>query len=268
MVFSINLTYMKRTVLILLIIGAMPGCVTQEYNTATGKEDIIFVDTQKEVNMGRSIAESIEKSKEIKLDPDPLMTERVSKVGQKIAAVSDRQEVAYLFRVIDKDDMNAFALPGGYVFVFKGLVDKVSSDDELAAVIAHEIAHIVARHSIKRLQGGIGYNILQVLMAVTGAGRSDAGRIDAAFGQLIMSYSREDEALADKMAVKYLKEAGYDPWATVSLLKKLQEADKAAPLRPYTSYRSHPYVADRIRMVKQELAGEVDFSDYMNKGIE
>jgi predicted Zn-dependent protease len=176
--------------------------------------------------------------------------------------------VKYAFRVIDKDDMNAFALPGGYVFVFKGLVDKVSNDDELAAVIAHEMAHVVARHSIKRLQGGVGYNILRILMAVTGAGRQDIGRIDNAFTQLIMSYSREDEALADKLAIKYLKEAGYDPWAIVSLLKKLQEADKTAPIRSYTGYRSHPYIADRIRMVKQELAGEVDFNDYMNKGIE
>src|SRR3989338_6516448 len=246
----------------------LSGCATQEYNTATGKEDIMFVGTDKEVNIGKSIAESIEKSKEIKLDPDPLMTERVNEVGQKIASVSDRKEVKYTFRVVDKDDVNAFALPGGYVFVFKGLVDKVDKDDELAAVIAHEIAHVVARHSIKRLQGGVGYTILQIFMAVTGAGRSDAGRIDAAFGQLIMSYSREDEALADKLAIKYLKEAGYDPWAVVSLLKKLQEADKTGPIRPYTGYRSHPYVADRIRIVKQELSGEVDFNDYMNKAIE
>lgn len=253
-------------IFMLFVVSFMSGCATQEYNTATGKEDIIFVDTQKEVNMGKSIAESIEKSKEIKLDPDPLMTERVNEVGQKIASISGRKEVNYVFRVIDKDDVNAFALPGGYVFVFKGLVDKVSSDDELAAVIAHEIAHVVARHSIKRLQGGVGYNILQILMVMSGA--SDANRIDAAFGQLIMSYSREDEALADKLAVKYLKEAGYDPWAVVSLLKKLQEVDKTAPIRPYTSYRSHPYVADRIRMVKKELSGEVDFSDYMNKAIE
>ncbi len=197
----------------------LSGCATQEYNTATGKEDIIFVDTQKEVNIGKGIAESIEKSKEIKLDPDPLMTERVAAVGQKIASVSGRKEVKYTFRVIDKDDINAFALPGGYVFVFKGIVDKVSTDDELAAVIAHEIAHVVARHSIKRLQGSIGYDVLRILMAVTGAGMRYSARIDAAFGQLIMSYSREDEALADKMAAQYLKEAGYDPWAVVSLLK-------------------------------------------------
>lgn len=253
----------------MVILGTfISGCATQEYNTATGKEDIIFVDTQKEINIGRSIAESIEKSKEVKLDPDPIMTERVNAIGQKIASVSDRKEVRYAFRVIDKDEINAFALPGGYVFIFKGLVDKVSNDDELAAVIAHEISHVVARHSIKRLQGGVGYNILRILMAVTGAGSQDAGRIDVAFGQLIMSYSREDEALADKLAIKYLKEAGYDPWAVVSILKKLQEADRIAPIRAYTSYRSHPYIADRIRMVKQELSGEVDFNDYMNKGIE
>lgn len=253
--------------IIILIIGSLAcGCVTQEYNTATGKEDIIFVSTEKEADIGKNIAEGIEKNKDIKLDPDPLMTERVNEVGKRITDVSDRKEVKYTFRVIDKDEVNAFALPGGYVFVFRGLVEKVDNDDELASVIAHEIAHVVARHSIKRLQGSVGYDILRILMAVTGAGRSDARNIDAAFGQLMMSYSREDEALADKIAIKYLRKAGFDPMAMISFLKKLQQVDRDAPIRPYSSYRSHPYIADRIRMVKQELLGEVDFKDYMNKG--
>ena len=83
------------------------------------------------------------------------------------------------------------------MFIFKGLVEKVESDDELASVIAHEIAHIVARHSVKRLQGGLGYNILQVLMVVSGQGARDTANINNALGQLMMSYSREDEAVAE-----------------------------------------------------------------------
>jgi len=244
------------------------GCVTQEYNTATGKEDLMVITSEKEEGMGRNIARSIEKNPEIKLDPDPLMTQRVNEIGQKIARVSDRREVSYTFRVIDKDDVNAFALPGGYVFVFKGLVEKIASDDELACVIAHEIAHVAARHSIKRLQGSVGYDILRVLMIVAGNGQYNAGNIDAAFGQLIMSYSREDEALADRIALKYVRAAGYDPMAMISFLKTLQKVNKEEPIRQYTSYRSHPYIADRIRMVKKELTGEVEFSDYMNKPVE
>lgn len=258
---------MKTVFLICAIMGiSLCGCVTQEYNTATGKEDIIFVSTEKEINIGKSIAENIEKNPNIALDPDPLMTERVVRIGKRIASVSDRKEVSYTFRVIDRDEINAFALPGGYVFVFRGLVEKVDSDDELASVIAHEIAHVVARHSVKRLQGSFGYNILQILLVASGS--QDARRINSAFGQLIMSYSREDEALADKIAIKYLKRAGYDPGAIVSFLKKLQEANKEAPIRPYRDYRSHPHIADRIRMVKQALTGEIDFTDYMNKPIE
>lgn len=245
---------------------ALAGCVSQEYNTATGEQDIMLISTDKEIDMGRRIAESIEKNPEIKLDPDPLMTKRVDDIGQRVALVTDRKEVRYVFRVIDDKEVNAFALPGGYVFIFKGLVEKVDSDDELAGVIAHEIAHVVARHSIKRLQGGLGYTLLQILMVTTGT--SDARRINAAFGQLVMSYSREDEALADRIAVKYLKRAGYDPFAILSFLEKLQKVHKEQPIRPYSSYRSHPYIADRIRMVKQELTGEVDFSDYMNKPVE
>ncbi|MFC1508597.1 M48 family metallopeptidase [Candidatus Omnitrophota bacterium] len=246
----------------------MTGCVTEEYNTATGKEDIMFVSTEKEIDMGRRIADNIEKNPEITLDPDPLMTKRVVDIGNKIALVSERQEVNYTFKVIDDEDVNAFALPGGYIFIFSGLVEKVKSDDELASVIAHEIAHIVARHSIKRLQGGVGYNILQILMLASGTGGRDARKINSAFGQLAMSYSREDEALADKIAIRYLREAGFDPMAMMTFLKTLQEVNKEKPIRPYSSYRSHPHIANRIRMVKQELTGEVDFTDYMNKPVE
>lgn len=252
---------------ILLSINAF-GCVNQEYNVATGKEDIFFVSSEKEENMGAGIAKGIEANPEIKLDTDPLMLERVNNVGRRIAEVSQRKEVNYTFRVIDKDEVNAFALPGGYVFLFSGLVKKVDTDDELAGVIAHEIAHVVARHSIKRLQGSLGYDLLRIFMLVSGKGASPSGNIDYAFGQLIMSYSREDEALADKIAIQYLKEAGYDPMAMISFLKKLQQVNKEAPIRAYSVYRSHPHISDRIRMIKQELTGEVDFDDYLNKPVE
>lgn len=258
-----------RSILLVYALGMgffLTGCVNREYNVATGTQDIIFVSTEKEINIGQRIAESIEKNPDIVLDPDPLMTERVVAIGKRIASVSDRKEVSYTLRVIDHDEINAFALPGGYIFVFRGLVEKVDSDDELASVIAHEIAHVVARHSIKRLQGSFGYNILQILMLASGT--QDARRINAAFGQLIMSYTREDEALADKIAIRYLREAGFDPMAIISFLKKLQQANKEAPIKPYRSYRSHPHIADRIRMVKQELTGGVDFTDYMNKPVE
>lgn len=252
-----------------LIIGiASSGCVRQEYNTATGRQDIILINTDKEINMGRRIAGGIEENPDIVLDPDPLMTERVKLIGQRIAEVSDRKEVNYTFRIIDLDDVNAFALPGGYIFIFRGLIEKVETDDELASVIAHEVAHVVARHSVKRLQGGLGFTILQILMAVAAPSVSNARGINAAFGQLVMSYSREDEALADKIAVKYLRKAGFDPMAMISFLKKLQEVNREIAIRPYSSYRSHPYIADRIRMVKQEILGEIDFTDYMNKPID
>jgi len=246
----------------------MSGCVNQEYNTATGREDIMFVSTESEIKMGRNIAESIERNPDIDLDPDPLMTKRLEDIGKLIASVSDRKEVSYTFKVVDEDDVNAFALPGGYIFVFRGLIEKVESDDELASVVAHEVAHVVARHSVKRYQGGFGYTVLQILMVMTGAGATEARNTNAAIGQMVMSYSREDEALADRMAIKYLKKAGYDPMAMLSFLKKLQEVHRDAPLRQYSSYRSHPMIADRIRMIKEELTGEVNFADYMNKPVE
>ncbi|MFH1479227.1 MAG: M48 family metallopeptidase [Candidatus Omnitrophota bacterium] len=249
------------------IICCISGCVNEEYNTATGEQDLMMISTDKEISMGRSIAESLEKNPEVKLDPDPLMTERVNNIGHRLAEVSDRKEVSYTFRVIDDKDVNAFALPGGYLYVFSGLVEKVDSDDELAGVLAHEMAHVVARHSIKRLQGGLGYTILQILMVASGAPGNEVRNVNSAFGQLTMSYSREDEALADRIAVKYLKKAGYDPMAMISFLKKLQEVNMEAPIRPYSSYRSHPNTSNRIRMLKENLLGAVDFNDYMNSPV-
>ena len=254
--------------ILVLCVCLLAGCVEHEYNAATGRDDIMFVSTEKEIGMGRSIANSIEKNPDIELDPDPLEAERLKELGRRIAAVSDRQEVNYTFRVIDDDDVNAFALPGGYIFIFRGLMEKVETDDELASVLAHEVAHVVARHSMKRLQGGVGFNILQLLMVFSGQGVQDYGRINAAFGQLVMEYSREDEALADRIAIKYLKAADFDPMAMLSFLKKMQEVNREAPIRPHRSYRSHPHIADRIRMVKQELTGEIDYTDYMNKPVE
>jgi len=253
--------------IILLIPAFLSSCVTTEYNPATEREDIMLVSTEKEIEIGRNIAEGIKRNPEIVLDPDPLMTERVIKIGERVAEVSERKEVRYTFHVIDKDEVNAFALPGGYIFIFKGLMNKIESDDELAAVIAHEIGHIVARHSIKRLQGELGYTILQIFIASTGRSSRDIRDINTAFGHLIMSYSREDEALADRIAVRYLKKAGFNPEAMITFLKKLQQVNKEAPIRPYSYYRSHPYIADRIRMIKQYLSGEVEFRDYMNKSI-
>ena len=239
----------------------LSGCST-EYNIVTGEEERYYYSTDKEVAMGQAIAREVEK--EYKLAEDPLIQKRVEDIGKRIAAVCDRKEIDYHFYVLEDDEVNAVSLPGGYVYINKGLIDKVANDDELAGVIAHEVGHIVARHSIKKLQAMQGYSILRLLVAAAPGSGQVGNAADLAFLELLTGYSREDELLADQLGTRYEKLAGYDPRGMIHFLEKLQEVHRRQPLRPKSYFKTHPYVPDRIRVVKQELGERVGFSDYIN----
>jgi MAF protein len=239
----------------------LSGCST-EYNIVTGKEETFYYSTDKEVQMGRAIAQQAEK--EYKLADDPLIQKRVEDIGKRIVSVCDRKEIDYTFKVLDDKEVNAFSLPGGFVYVNKGLIEKIANDDELAGVLAHEVGHIVARHSIKKLQALQGYSILRLLVAVTPGAGGVGNAADIAFTELLLGYAREDELLADQLGTRYLKLAGYDPHAMIAFLEKLQEVNRKGPLRPRSYLKTHPYVPDRIRVVKQELGEGMDFKDYIN----
>jgi predicted Zn-dependent protease len=212
--------------------------------------------------MGESISREVEKK--YKLVEDPLVQKRVEEVGKKIVAVCDRKDIDYHFKVLDEEEANAVSLPGGFVYVNKGLIDKVANDDELAGVLAHEIGHIVARHSIKKLQAIMGYSIFRILTAAIPQTGQVGDAADLAFTELILGYSREDELLADQLATRYAKQAGYDPHGMITFLEKLQEINRRKPLQPKTYFKTHPYVPDRVRIVKQELGEKIGFTDYIN----
>jgi MAF protein len=237
------------------------GCST-EYNVATKQEETFYYSTDREVRMGQAINRQVEK--EIKTSPDPLQQARVEDIGKKIAAVSDRKEIDYHFRVLDDDEVNAVSLPGGYVYVYSGLLDKISSDDELACILAHEVGHIVARHSIKKLQAMQSYAILRVLVAVAPGAAQAGSAADAAFTQFLLGYARQDELLADQLGARYAKLAGYNPQGMISFLTRLQDTNRRMPPRERSYYKTHPYVPDRIRVVKQEIGEGMDFDDYIN----
>ncbi|MFH1413732.1 MAG: Maf and M48 domain-containing protein [Candidatus Omnitrophota bacterium] len=248
---------------ILAVSFGFGGC-SREYNIVTGQEETYLYNysTEKEVQLGKAIVKQVEK--EYELVDDPLIQKRIEDIGKNIASVCDRQDIDYYFKVLDDEEVNAVSLPGGFVYINKGLVEKIDNDDELAGVIAHEVAHIVARHSIKKLQALQGYSLLMLL----GAATPDSGKVlaaaDAAFTQLLLGYSREDELLADKLGVRYSKLAGYNPEGMVNFLKKLHEINRRKPASPHSYFRTHPYVSDRVRVTKQELGEKMDFKDYIN----
>jgi MAF protein len=245
----------------ILCLATFSGCYT-EYNIVTGEQETYYYSTDKEVQMGRAIAKSVEK--EYKFAEDPLLQDRVERIGKKIAAVSDRKEIDYVFKVLDEDEINAVSLPGGYVYVYRGLLEKISSDDELAGVLAHEVGHIVARHSIKKLQAYQGYSLLRILVAAAPAGGQVGGAADVAFTELLLGYAREDELLADQLGARYAKLAGFEPHGMLKFLEKLQDIDRRKPLKEKSYFKTHPYVPDRIRVVKQELGEDIAFKDYIN----
>lgn len=237
------------------------GCAS-EYNLVTREEEFIYYSTDREVRIGESIAREIEK--DYKFAEDPLLQNRVEVIGKKIVSVCDRKDVDYHFYVLDDEEVNAFALPGGFVYVNKGLLDKVSNDDELAGILGHEVGHVVARHAVKKLQAFMGYSLLRLLIAQTSGSSQAARGADLAFTQILLGYAREDELLADQLAARYAKLAGFNPDGMISFLQRLQEIDRKKPLRPISYGKTHPYIPDRIRVVKQELGEKISFEDYIN----
>jgi len=240
------------------------GCMQRYYNTVTHTEETYFYSTDKEVKIGKSLSKQIER--EFKPDNDPLIQQRINEIGQRVAQNAERKELRYYFKVLDVEDINAFALPGGYVYIFKGLWEKIEKDDaKIAAVLAHEIAHINARHSVKRLQGAIGVNILSVLVAVTpGSDGYSKYKAMAGIGELMLAYSREDEMQADFLATKYMQLAGYELLAMLDVLEILQDVQRKRPMRT-TIVQTHPYISERKKLVKQKIGkGNIGFDDYIN----
>jgi len=234
-------------------------------NPATDKEEVIFVPRKKEVQMGRNIDEQVRKRFDIPVDP--LIQERIEKIGEKLAAGTDRKDIVYYFRVLahKKDDYyNAFAAPGGYIYIFEDLVEAMKEDNKIAAVLAHEMGHVEAKHSVKRLQGSFGAAALMLLGAQMSAGGGESAKINDAVNQLMASYSRHDERQADELSVKYLERAGYDAASTIGALEELKRLRKKGARRKYMLYQSHPYVSERIAHLNKLIKGYTDFDSYIN----
>ncbi len=246
-------------ILMVLLMFYGSGCTT-EYNLATEKQETLLYGTDKENSIGAAMAHDFEK--QIKLDTDVDINERVQKILKRIVEICDRKELVYSIKVIDEDKLNAMSLPGGYVYIYKGLVDAVKSDDELAGVIGHEVGHITAKHAMKRLQNIYGYTILQIAALQTHSG-GFAGGVGLAATAIFTEFSQSDEYEADRLGLKYMRKAGYNPQAMKTMLSKLYEKEVKEPAQPYSYWRTHPYLPQRIAAVNKET-GQMEFRDYLN----
>ena len=229
----------------------LSGCTTI-YNPATQKKETHFIDTQNEIALGRDMDLEIEKK--MRIIQDPQMQLRLEKIAKRIAAASDRQDVIYTFKIIKDKELNAFSIPGGYVYVNTGLMN-MATDDELACVLAHEVGHIAARHSVKKLQSVMGYEIIMSIALGVSAQQSVAQLTDIIFNIGSLGYSRQDELLADKLAVRYSKRGEYSPYGMIGFFEKLKvEGSKRGANLKIHFLSSHPELDLRIKKVKEEIA--------------
>ena len=205
-----------------------------------------WVSMEKEVAMGAQIAGEFEQT--ARMVEDPVINEYVDRIGQNLVKHSDAK-VPFHIKVVDTDEVNAFAFPGGYFYVNKGLLLAADNEAELAGVMAHEISHIIARHATARMSKAQYLQLASIPALFVGGYWAQMG-IQNALGLglnlELMGVTRESEREADQLGIQYLWNTGYDPNSFVSFFEKMQQDEKSKPGRMAGWFRTHPSTDDRI----------------------
>jgi predicted Zn-dependent protease len=229
-----------------------------------GKDDVDAIGNRKlggldwysmetDIKIGKSYAMQLEAS--MKMITDPVVNEYVNRVGQNLVRNSDAK-VPFTIKVVDADDVNAMALPGGFFYVNSGLILAADDEAELAAVMAHEIAHVARRHATRGQTRADIANIMTLPLIFVGGGIGYAAREAAGIGLPLtfLKFSRGFEAEADYFGLQYMYKAGYDPNAFVTIFEKLQALDKKKPGTLSKAFETHPQTPDRISATQKEIS--------------
>ncbi len=208
---------------------------------------------EKEVRMGKEYAMQIEQS--MRMVQDPVVVEYVNRIGQNLVRNSDAK-VPFTIKVVDSDEVNAFALPGGFFYVNSGLIMAADEEAELAGVMAHEIAHVAARHATRGATRANIANLMTIPLIFVGGGIGYAARQVVGIGLPLtfLSFSRGFEAEADYLGLQYMYKAGYDPNAFVAFFEKLEAQEKKKPGTLAKAFATHPQTPDRIQKSQSEIA--------------
>ena len=239
------------------IAGVKAGSVNDV--NAVGTRDIggrgvgNWYSTETEIRMGKSYAMQLEKS--VKFVNDPLVNEYVNRIAQNLVKNSDAK-VPFTIKVIDSDEVNAMALPGGFMYVNSGLILTADDEAEMAGVIAHEIGHVAAHHAVREQtrmnMAQLGTIPLIFIGGWTGYGIYEAAQIGIPL--TFLQFSRGFESQADYLGVQYMYRAGYDPQAFVTIFEKLENLEKTKPHLISKAFSSHPQTPDRIEATQKEIA--------------
>jgi predicted Zn-dependent protease len=222
---------------------------------------INFYSRDKELAIGRQLAAEVDRQS--KFVTDPVITEYVNRVGQNLVLHSDAK-VPFTIKVIDEREINAFALPGGHLYINRGVVEAAENEAELAGVMAHEIAHVAARHGVEQASKGELANYLSIPLIFLGGWGGYAIRQVAGLAVPLgfLKFSRGAEKEADRLGAQYLWATGYDPQALITFFEKLAAREKKKPGALAKVFSTHPMTADRIKEVRHLLARFPDKQEY------
>jgi predicted Zn-dependent protease len=240
----------------LLSLGAFAGDKKKNDPDAIGDRDVgkgvNFYSYEKEIALGKQLAQEVER--QAKIIDDPVIAEYVNRVGQNLVRNSDAK-VPFTIKVLDSEEVNAFALPGGFFFVNSGLILKADNEAELAGVMAHEIAHVAARHGTRQATKGQLINFATIPLIFmggwTGYAIQQGASVAIPLGFLKFSQSMESEA--DFLGLQYMYKTGYDPTAFVDFFEKIETLEKKKPGTLSKIFSSHPPTEDRIKKSQQEI---------------
>jgi beta-barrel assembly-enhancing protease len=207
---------------------------------------------EKQIEMGRSYAQQVESSS--KMITDPMITEYVNRLGQNLVRNSDA-EVPFTIKIVDTDDINAFALPGGFFYVDSGLILAADNEAELAGVMAHEIAHVAACHAAREMSRGQLMNLASIPLIFVGGGIGYAIENIAGLAMPMgfLKFTRTFESEADYLGIQYTYKAGYDPQALTAFFEKVKAMEKHKPGSLAKAFDTHPQTPDRIEKTQQEI---------------
>ena len=207
---------------------------------------------ERQVEMGRSYSRQVESSS--KMITDPMITEYVNRIGQNLVRNSDAQ-VPFTIKIIDTDDINAFALPGGFFYVDSGLILSADNEAELAGVMSHEIAHVAACHAAREISRGQLMNLASIPLILVGGGIGYAIQNIAGLAMPMgfLKFTRSFESEADYLGIQYMYRAGYDPQALTAFFEKVKALEKHKPGSLAKAFDTHPQTPDRIEKTQQEI---------------
>ena len=211
----------------------------------------IMLSESQEIELGRNAAPEIEK--EMGRYEDPALEAYINEVGQRLVAAGDERGYRYSFKVVDRPEMNAFALPGGYVYVTRGLLALANNEAELAGVLGHEIGHVTQRHIAKALTRAVGYNVLTLgIIGLAAANKGTRGQVGAAavtmqglVANIMNGFSRDLEAEADEVGMRIAAKSGYDPRAVVTFMRAVRTQERLSG-QGFHAFSDHPGTNERI----------------------